>query len=208
HVGEVVAADPATHDLVDVRPQTEFDGTVPSTVPTDSSCLAGPPLCTTTYAGRIPSAQHLPLTELLQPGEARVRSLSELDAALASLGLDPDSETLVYDADSGAGAVATFVLLGVVGLPTRWYAGGFAEWGSLNASHPDPALRSLPTDSPWRTDSEAEVATWAGSNEGVRPLVFDPYATSSDAVPKNDRAYLASPPALPGAGDGGSGCSD
>lgn len=206
-VGSVQDAVEAERAVLDVRSAEAFEGAVLSESATDETCLAGPPLCTAVYGGHVPGALHLPSAALLTADGARLRPLAELELAISSVGLGPETEVIVYDDDGGASAVAAFALLAVAGVPARWYASSFVEWGSLSSSHPEPALRALPTDSPWRTDAALTIDVWADLERGIRPLIFDPYATSSDAVIAADRAYLESPPPLPGPGDGGSGCS-
>ncbi len=198
----------AEHPLLDLRTEGQFEGITLSSSAVDDTCLAGPPLCTAVYGGHIPGALHLPVEALFTPDGRTLRSLAEIDAALASVGLGSDTEVIVYDDDGSASAVAAFTLLAVAGVPARWYASSFVEWGSLNASHPEAALRSLPSDSPWRTDTGVSIGAWADVQHGLRPLVLYPYAPFADALFIEDRAYLESPPPLPAVGGGGSGCSD
>jgi len=207
NVGSVRLAVATELPLLDVRSEDAFDGRVLSESASDDTCLDGPPLCTAIRGGRIPSSLHLPIGQLLTADGARLLPLDELDGALSSAGLGPHDEVVVYDDDGDKSAIATFALLAVAGVPARWYASSFVEWASLNASHPEPALRALPTDSPWRTDTAGESEVWAELGRGIRPLIVDPYAASSDAVTSTDRAYLESPPPLPGLGDGGSECA-
>jgi 3-mercaptopyruvate sulfurtransferase SseA len=182
--------------LLDVRTREEFEGQVPSVSTLDATCLDGLSKCTATFAGRIAGATHLPSTRFFDG--ARFRSLAELDA----LQLERTRPVIVYDADGHDSALVTFALLGVLGVPARWYAPGFVEWGALNASHPSSGLQSLPASSAWRTDVESlsQLGAWADVGAGVRPLVFDAAAPSADQVQVADRAYRIEAPALPAVG--------
>lgn len=204
-VRDVVAEERA---LLDVRSAAAFEGTALSTSVTDATCLAGAPSCTALFGGKIPGARHLAIEEILEGDASRLLDLDAIDLALASVDLDSETDVIVYDDEGDSSALAAFTLLAVAGIPARWYAGSFVEWGSLNASHPESALRTLPTDSPWRSENSGEITLWAGLEHGIRPLIFDPYAAASDALLTADRAYLDAPPLLPGPGDGGSGCAD
>ncbi len=192
--------------LLDARQADAFEGTLLSESGSDDTCLQGE-RCTALRGGRIPGAVHLPLEALLTADGTRLLPLAALDDALSAAGIVSKSELVVYDDDGAGSALATFALLAVVGRPARWYAGSFVEWGSLTASHPEPALHSLPSDSPWRTDTELQAEVWAEAASGVRPLIVDPYAATTDAALAADRAYLASPPPLPAPGGGGAECA-
>jgi hypothetical protein len=136
-----------------------------------------------------------------------LKSLEELDAVAA--GFDRNAPVIVYATDDGASAVVTFALVGVVGLSARWYAGGFIEWGALNASHPVAALRVLPEASAWRTDTDQWTGgerRWADADRAVRPLVFDPMVAAVDRVTQTDADYPVNPPELPAPGAGIQDC--
>lgn len=191
--------------IVDVREATEFDGSAFGATTFDSTCLATP--CSATFSGRIASSVNVPASSL-QNADGTLRSLNELDAATASL--DRSRTTYLYDLDGHESAVAAFAFLGVIGQPARWYAASFIEWGAFNASHPNSGLRALPANSPWRTDDFPALTeganNWSTIEQGIRPLVFDPKASSSDGVQQSDAAYKQNPPALPAVGAGEGGC--
>lgn len=200
HLGEVRAAI-GRSPIADTRSKAEYEGSALGTSAFDDTCLKGAGACTPTFSGRIASARHLPSSALRSPDGATLRSLPELDQALAEAGLDRSAEVIVYDADGRTSAVAAFALLAVAGVPARWYAPSFAEWGALNASHPDPALRLLPESSAWRTDvfpsvTEGQTA-WADPQAGVRPLLFAADVSAPDRVQQQDREYKQAPPVLP-----------
>jgi 3-mercaptopyruvate sulfurtransferase SseA len=204
-LGTVRAAVSDGAPLVDARPREEFDGLRAGAAPADDSCLLRAPSCTAISSGRITGARSLPWRDLLTP-EGRLRPHDELDAVLGpARGVEPIT---VYDSDGRGSALVAFALLSVVGRPARWYAASFLEWGSLNGSHPDAALRTLPDDSPWRTDSSTwtEAANFTSADAAIRPIVFDPHAASADLVQRTDGDYLARPPPLPAVGASGSGC--
>lgn len=207
NLGEVREASLDGEPILDVRSVEEFDGEELSASAVDTTCLLGAPHCTAVYAGRVPGAVHLALEELLAEDGARLASLAAIDAALADSGIETARDVVVYDGDGSKSAVAAFVLLGVAGVPARWYAGSFAEWGSLEASHPDEALWSLPSGSPWRTDASVTIDVWATVDAAIRPLVLDPDAPDTDRIVAEDRDYLAYPPWLPPPG-GGNDCTD
>lgn len=194
-----------TTALVDVRVPAEFEGLELGSAPSDTTCLAGAPHCAPTFSGHIAGAVNVPLDRLVDG--ARLRSLDELDAALA--GLERRASWIVYATDDGASAVATFALVGVAGVSARWYASGFVEWGALNASHPVAELRVLPEASAWRTDSESWTGgqrTWADAERAVRPLVFDPMVPAVDRLTRADADYTLNPPELPARGAGIQDC--
>lgn len=196
-----------TSPIIDVRAPAEFEGAALSATPHDLTCLEGNAACTPTFSGRIASARNVPVTSL-QHADGTFRALGELDAATASI--DRAQTAFIYDGDGDDSAIATFALTAIVGQPARWYAGSFLEWGALNASHPNSGLRALPTDSPWRTDTFPALtegaSEWSTVEHGVRPLVFDPNAKSSDGVQQSDVSYKQNPPALPAVGAGEGGC--
>jgi 3-mercaptopyruvate sulfurtransferase SseA len=191
--------------IVDVRAAAEFDGLEFGSAPTDSTCLAGAPRCAPTFSGHIAGAVNLPVERVVEG--SRLKSLEELDAVAA--GFDRNAPVIVYATDDGASAVVTFALVGVVGLSARWYAGGFIEWGALNASHPVAALRVLPEASAWRTDTDQWTGgerRWADADRAVRPLVFDPMVAAVDRVTQTDADYPVNPPELPAPGAGIQDC--
>lgn len=192
--------------IVDVREAPEFDGAAFGATTLDTTCLNAAP-CTATFSGRIATSVNVPASAL-QHADGTLRTLDALDAATASL--DRARTAFVYDLDGHESAVAAFAFLGVIGQPTRWYAASFIEWGAFNASHPSSGLRALPANSPWRTDDFPALTeganTWSTVEQGIRPLVFDPSASSSDGVQQSDVAYRQNPPALPAVGAGEGGC--
>lgn len=192
--------------IVDVREAAEFEGRALGVTTFDSTCLDTSP-CSATFSGRIASSLNVPASTL-QHADGTLRSLRELDAATASL--DRTRTAYLYDLDGHESAVAAFAFVGVLGQPTRWYAASFIEWGAMNASHPNAGLRALPANSPWRTDDFPALTEgandWATIEQGIRPLVFDPRASSSDGVQQSDVAYKQNPPALPAVGAGEGGC--
>ncbi len=193
--------------IVDVRAPAEFDGSAHGTSRFDSTCLGGALSCTATFSGRIAGAVNVPARGLQNP-DGTFKALGELDAATSSL--DRQRAAYLYDLDGYDSAIAAFALLGVVGQPVRWYAASFIEWGAFNASHPVSALRALPANSPWRTDDFPALTeganAWSTTEHGVRPLVFDAAAPSSDGVQRSDVEYRQNPPALPAVGAGEGGC--
>lgn len=196
--------------IVDVRSRDEYDGRAISASPVEDTCLAGPPACTAAFAGRIQGAVHVNAATFADLDAVRFAPPDAVHTALRAAGLDAGRTHIVYDADGRASAVAAFVLTAVAGVPARWYAASFVEWGSLNAGHPDPNVRSLPADSPWRTDGAAAgdplPAVWADARTAARPLILDPTVPTADRIERDDRAYLADPPPLPAPGSGDAGC--
>ncbi|MGV3624975.1 MAG: sulfurtransferase, partial [Archangium sp.] len=192
--------------IVDVREAAEFEGTTFGTTSFDTTCLDSTS-CSATFSGRIASSVNVPASAL-QNADGTLKPLSDLDAATASL--DRARTAYLYDLDGHESAVAAFAFLGVIGQPARWYAASFIEWGAFNASHPNSGLRALPSNSPWRTDEFPALTegtnNWSTLEQGIRPLVFDPKAASSDGVQQSDVTYKQNPPALPAVGAGEGGC--
>lgn len=208
-VGEVrdaIGRDP----ILDVRSAEEHAGTALAASPSETTCLAGAPLCKATFSGRIAGAIHVPWSSFVDPATTTLRSRAAIEAALSAAGVAADRTAIVYDGDRSGSATATFALLAIAGVPARWYAASFLEWGTLNAAHPSEALRVLPETSPWRTDvfpSLTEGATaWSDDASAARPLVLDPSAASSRRVQQMDLQYKRIPPFLPPVGSGGNDC--
>lgn len=156
-LGEVRQASLDDQAILDVRSRSEFDGEELSGSSVDTTCLVGAPLCTAVYAGRVPGAVHLSLADLLTEDGAGLASLNAIDLALAAAGIDASEEVIVYDGDGTESAVAAFVLLGVAGIPARWYASSFAEWvrSSLRipTKHSTPFHRAARGAPMWRRSS-------------------------------------------------------
>ncbi|MET0287518.1 MAG: rhodanese-like domain-containing protein [Polyangiales bacterium] len=193
--------------LIDVRDAAQYAGDELGTSARDNSCTRGVPRCTPLFAGHIAGAVSLPWTSLVDAHGLRPRD--ELDLALRNAGVDPTRSAIVYDGDDQGAAIVSFALLAVVGVPARWYGGSYLEWGSLNAAHPDPALRVLDPASPYRTDVPALTAKlqrWAAPEQGVRPLVLNPNVRALDRVLREDRDYKREPTALPPPGQGDNPC--
>lgn len=208
-LGDVTQAVLANDLLLDVRPVEEFEGRALGTSALDDTCLAGPPRCTATFGGRIGGAVHLPLERLIEPSTGSFRAPEEVRQTLSAAVGSRRGPPIVYDGDGAHSAIVAFAFLAVAGLPARWYAASFLEWGTLNAGHPEPALRTLPASSPWRTDEavrSGKPGVWADARSAVRPLVFDPLRPRADQVVLDDRAYLTDPAPLPAPGAGDSSC--
>ena len=183
--------------LLDVRPTAQFDGLELTTSPLDASCLEGATRCTAAVAGHVRGARSYPLERMLA-ADGTLQPPEVLEAVVGALGDADGAPVIVLGAHEGDSAVAFFVLLGVLGVPARWYAPGFVEFGSLVAEHPEPALRLLPSSSPWRTEAFIEgPGRFATAGEGIRPLVFDPAVAATTRVQRSDGDYKADPPALP-----------
>lgn len=207
-VGAVRRAAERGAPILDVRPPEEHDGEHAGASPLDGSCLRGVPSCRPSRTGRIRGSISLPWRALLTD-DARLRPRAELDALFGAADVLGPRDVTVYDTDGLGSALTVFALVALVGQPARWYAASFLEWGSLNASHPDPALRTLPPGSPWRTDVEDWTegsARWTPSDEAIRPIVFDPGTASTDLVQTTDRRYRIELPPLPAVGAVPGGC--
>jgi 3-mercaptopyruvate sulfurtransferase SseA len=209
-LGDVRAAVTGGGLLVDTRDREEFDGGRLSASAFEDTCPAGAGHCTALFSGRIAGARHVPLAGLFD-ADGRLAPRDGLDAAFRASGVPDDAVAIVYDADGTTGAIAAFARLAVAGKPARWYAGGFVEWASLGASHPAPALRSLPSDSPWRLDLPhltEGLGLHAAVEAGARPLILDSAAARASALFDEDLAYLRTPPPMPAPGAGDSVCAD
>lgn len=206
---EVVRASLDRSDVVvvDARGPDEFEGRTSGETEVDDSCLAGAPSCLPSVSGRIAGAVSLPATTLLHDG--RFLEPAAIDTAIAAI-VPAGRTAITYDLDGRESAILAFALHAIAGRPVRWYAASYLEWGSLNATHPTPALRALAADHPLRTDHFPTLidgaTTWAPDERGVRPLVLDPSVRRTDRIQATDRAYRASPPPLPGVGVGDGGC--
>lgn len=189
--------------IVDTRSRSEFDGD--ELVPTllDTTCLAGAPACTASTSGRIAGATWLPVDAIVAGG-GRFRAPAEIESALGNAGLGGSRVHVVYDNDGRTSAVVAFAMLAIAGVPARWYAPSFLEWGSLNATHPTAEARTLPATSAWRTDDTPRRTegrtTWATADRAIRPLVFDPARQTADRVQTADAEYKRAAPPLPAVG--------
>lgn len=208
-LGDVIEALDAGTRPWDLRAAATFDDPAPDAVPADDTCLLRRPVCTTTFGTRLAGARQVPLSLFFDEDAQRFLRPAVIDARLAEAGLADERAPLLYDADGTRSALAAFALLAVAGRDVRWYAAGLAEWGALNATHPDPSLRVLPEDSPWRTDrpgrSEA-IGRWAAAETAVRPLAIGPRAPRADRVRTDDFEYLRTAPALPAPSAGTNAC--
>ncbi|MBX3228083.1 MAG: hypothetical protein KIT84_27340 [Labilithrix sp.] len=195
--------------IVDARPADEHAGAAFGASALDETCLDGAPLCTPVFSGRIAGARSLPSASLLED-EGAFKPRDAIASLVAAAGVTPARTAYVYDLEGYGSALVAFAFLAVVGQPARWYAASYLEWGALNASHPEPALRALAAESPWRTDRFPELtegaSAWADVARGVRPLVFDGAAARSTLVQESDAKYKQNPPPLPAVGAGQDGC--
>lgn len=204
----IAAAEGSGDKIVDARTANEFAGTTGGTSSLDASCLLSSPNCVPTFTGRIAGAVNLDYELLINTGNFTLRSLSEIDAALAARGITGGNIHLVYDLDGDRSAVATFALLAVAGVPARWYANSYLEYGALNAAHPTPGLRRVPVGNQWRTDTAARTAgtlSYGADNAVIRPTIYDNSVSGVDKIYKEDLNYKLNPPAFPGGGGGGGG---
>lgn len=194
-----VQARPDDQILWDTRTNEEFQGESISKATRDGSCIESAPNCTALFAGRIAGAEHLPYTEFLDEN-ARIRAPHELQALLTDRGVSRQKTHLVYDGDGARSAIVAFIFLGVIDYAARWYPNSFVEWSALNASHPEPKLRRLAEDNPWRTDTmgfSQGLELWADEKKGTHPIVINSKSDNTANVQREDEQYLLHPPALP-----------
>lgn len=190
---------PQNVTLWDTRSLDAFEGRAVSVSPRETSCVEGEPFCTAIYSGRIAGAKHLQYSDFLD-ADSRIREPAELRALLSAKGIDRHATHYLYDGDGSLSAIVAFVLLAETGYSARWYPNSFVEWSALNASHPDPKLRRIAEDSPWRTDVSEyseDIDAWAEFSHGVQPIVINSRVESADGVLQEDERYLTHPPALP-----------
>lgn len=114
------------HDrvLVDLRSPEEYDGdrVAPYTAPFDHGAER---------KGHIPGARHLYYQRLLCD-DGTFRSLDELRAAFAEVGVGPGDDVITYCRLSHRGTLGWFVLAELLGHErVRVYDGSWTEWGSM-----------------------------------------------------------------------------
>jgi 3-mercaptopyruvate sulfurtransferase SseA len=142
------------------------DGKIPNVLPIDdrstasSGSYAGvrgsttgvftPGTDYTVFEGRIRGAQALAATTLYNGTTNVFNSSDQLVASFTSIGLDSTITAYVYCKVGFQGAVAFFVLDGILGWPAALYDGSWMQWGQLSG---DSSMKGqLNANSPWRTD--------------------------------------------------------
>lgn len=122
---QVTASPDALVALVDARPRAQFEGTEPG------EGVSRP--------GHIPGAVAAFWKEDLRAGEVpRLRSVDELRARYAALGVTPDDVVVAY-CRTGVQASFTYFVLAYLGYDVRLYDGSFAEWSAAPGT---PVARS------------------------------------------------------------------
>lgn len=110
--------------IVDTRSDAEHDGT----------------LVRARRGGAIPGAAHLEWTNNLQP-DGTFKSVADLRAMYASIGVTPDREVVTY-CQGGYRAAHTYLALRILGYPrVRVYTGSWKEWGDREDLPIEPPLR-------------------------------------------------------------------
>ena len=87
--------------------------------------------------------------------------------------------------------ITGFASAAILGLPTRFYDGAMVEWNSLSSIPDSSGTGALPWDSKWRTD-KLDISNFLqnpNSDNAVPPAIVNPYATSSDAIYREDMTY-------------------
>lgn len=93
----------------------------------------------------------------------------------------------------------------ILGKPVRFYDGAMVEWNSLTYATDKNGKTILPADSPWRTDVKSFYRP-ASSNTLVDPrTITNAYATSTNKIVNEDKAYKTGESASAGGGAGGGG---
>lgn len=110
--------------LIDVRSVPEFVG--------DVTVMEGYPLEGTMKGGHVPGARNVPWATAARE-DARFRPREELDVIYQErLGLEADSDVIVYCRIGERSAHTWFVLTHLLGIDrVRNYDGSWAEWGNL-----------------------------------------------------------------------------
>lgn len=83
----------------------------------------------------------------------------------------------------------------ILGLPTKVYDGGSAQWNSLAFHLNVLDSFNLPSDSPWRNDlpNRTSFLTFNPSNSVEPAIIANPYATSARGILDEDRRYRSFP---------------
>ena len=149
------------------------DGKIPNVLPIDDRSAAtapgsyagnrgstsgvfapGPPPAASTdytvFEGRIRGAQALAATTLYNGTTNIFNTSDQLVASFTSIGLDSTKTAYVYCKVGFQGAVAFFVLDGILGWPAAIYDGSWVQWGQLSGN--TNMKGQLNASSPWRTD--------------------------------------------------------
>ncbi|OGW32657.1 MAG: hypothetical protein A2X58_06880 [Nitrospirae bacterium GWC2_56_14] len=103
----------------------------------------------TVFEGRIRGAQAIAVNTLYN-GTNVFNPSDQLVASFTSIGLDSTKTAYTYCKVGFQGAIAFFVLDGILGWPVALYDGSWAQWGQLSG---DSSMKGqLNASSPWRTD--------------------------------------------------------
>jgi thiosulfate/3-mercaptopyruvate sulfurtransferase len=109
---------------VDVRSHEEFAG--------DLTALAYLAQEGAMRAGHIPGAVNVPWEQSVNQANGTLKTVEELTRLYESVGVTPESETVVYCRIGERAAHTWFVLSQVLGYPkVRNYDGSWVEWGSI-----------------------------------------------------------------------------
>ena len=110
--------------IVDVRSHEEFAG--------DLIALAYLAQEGAMRAGYIPGAVNVPWEQSVNQADGTLKTVEELTRLYESVGVTPESETVVYCRIGERAAHTWFVLSQVLGYPkVRNYDGSWVEWGSI-----------------------------------------------------------------------------
>lgn len=77
----------------------------------------------------------------------------------------------------------------ILGRPTRFYDGAMIEWNSLSNLPDATGNNILPADSPWRTDVKSFFRPASSAVKVALRKIIDPYATNSNSIIAEDKAY-------------------
>lgn len=160
------------------------------------------------FGGHIKTAVHMNYTGLLEGGNGKLIPKSDLEAAMAAIGVDSTTTAYPYCQTSWRAAITFLALDGVLNYPVKLYDGAWIEWGQMT----EVGGNGFGANSPWKTDTLTRSGGTGGPGPGgiyyydntgsdlASLTVVNSYALRADGVNREDASICAG-----GGGDGDGG---